>query len=106
MNQPQDMSYNKATDQKAPKKEGPKLTFEDIIQTIVREDYHQFPGTCLTVCCLTLTNGYTVIGESSCVSPDNFDADIGRRIAKQMAVDKIWNLEGYMLKQRLFCFGK
>ncbi len=55
----------------------------------------------LTICVLTLRNGFTVTGESACVSPENFDAGIGRKIARQNAVAKIWLLEGYLLKQRL-----
>ena len=64
-------------------------------------EYHVFPGTMLTVCCLTLANGFTVTGESACASPENFDAEIGRRIALQNAVQKIWALEGYLLKENL-----
>jgi hypothetical protein len=85
---------------------GPKLTVDDIMSTIKSEQYHVFKDTTVTVCCLTLTNGYTVTGESACVDPRNFDAEIGRQIAKKCAIEKIWSLEGYMLKQRLFCFGK
>lgn len=55
----------------------------------------------LTFCVLVLRNGFTVTGESACASPENFDAEIGRKIARQNAVEKIWPLEGYLLKQRL-----
>jgi hypothetical protein len=55
----------------------------------------------LTFCVLTLRNGFTVTGESACASPENFDAEIGRKIARQNAVQKIWPLEGYLLKHRL-----
>ncbi|EEZ4019107.1 hypothetical protein CD484_000470, partial [Escherichia coli] len=44
---------------------------------------------------------FTVTGESACASPENFDAEIGRKIARQNAVNKIWMLEGYLLKQKL-----
>ena len=43
----------------------------------------------------------TVTGESACASPENFDAQIGRTIARQNAVNKIWPLMGYELKCRL-----
>ena len=56
----------------------------------------------LTFCVLTLKNGFTVTGESACASPENFDAEIVRKIARQNAVNKIWPLMGYQLKQRLF----
>ncbi|HDR8950783.1 TPA: hypothetical protein QDA82_001059 [Burkholderia vietnamiensis] len=55
----------------------------------------------LTFCVLVLCNGFTVTGESACVSPENFDAEIGRKVARANAVEKIWPLEGYLLKQRL-----
>lgn len=55
----------------------------------------------LTFCVLTLRNGFTVTGESACVSPENFDAEIGRKVARQNAVQKIWPLLGYALKDRL-----
>lgn len=55
----------------------------------------------LTFCVLVLRNGFTVTGESACASPENFDAEIGRKIARQNAVQKIWPLMGYELKQRL-----
>lgn len=56
----------------------------------------------LTFCVIVLRNGFTVTGESACASPENFDADVGRKIARQNAVNKIWPLEGYLLKQALF----
>lgn len=55
----------------------------------------------LTFCVLVLKNGFTVTGESACASPENFDAEIGRNIARQNAVQKIWPLMGYALKQQL-----
>jgi len=55
----------------------------------------------LTFCVLVLRNGFTVTGESACVSPENFDAEIGSKIARQNAANKIWSLMGYDLKQRL-----
>ncbi len=55
----------------------------------------------LTFCVLVLQNGFTVTGESACASPENFDAEIGRKVARQNAEQKIWMLEGYLLKQQL-----
>jgi hypothetical protein len=55
----------------------------------------------LTFCVLVLKNGFTVTGESACASPENFDAEIGRKIARQNAEQKIWPLMGYELKERL-----
>lgn len=62
--------------------------------------HHQSLGL-LTFCILVLRNGHTVTGESACVSPANFDAEIGRQIARENAVQKIWPLEGYALRERL-----
>jgi hypothetical protein len=76
----------------------PRITPERIDSTIVAEQYHIFPGTTVTVCCLTLRNGFTVTGESACASPENFDEAVGRAIAKRNARDKIWALEGYLLR--------
>lgn len=101
-------------------KTAPRITPADIEATIVSEWYftagdgvagatgvypnHGHPGqplALLTFCVLVLRNGFTVTGESACASPENFDAEIGRKIARQNAVAKIWPLEGYALKQRL-----
>jgi hypothetical protein len=55
----------------------------------------------LTFCVLVLRNGFTVTGESACASPENFDAEIGRKIARQNAIEKMWPLMGFNLKQKL-----
>lgn len=55
----------------------------------------------LTFCVLVLKNGFTVTGESACASPENFNADIGRKIARQNAVAKVWPLMGYELRSKL-----
>lgn len=78
----------------------PRLTPEDIEAEVVSEEYHVFSNR-LTVCVLTLQNGFLVTGESSCVSEANFDFELGQKIARQNAVEKIWMLEGYALRTRL-----
>ena len=55
----------------------------------------------LTFCVLVLKNGFTVTGESACASPENFDAEIGRKIARQNAIQKVWPLMGYELRSKL-----
>lgn len=55
----------------------------------------------LTFCVLVLRNGFTVTGESACASPENFDAEIGRKIARQNAVAKIWPLLGFRLADKV-----
>lgn len=79
----------------------PRLTPALIDAQIVGEAYYVFPGTTLTVCALTLKNGYQVIGESAAASPANFDAALGRKIARDNARNKIWALEGYLLRSKL-----
>lgn len=59
------------------------------------------PTNLLTFCVLALKNGFTVTGESACASLENFNAAIGQKIARQNAVQKIWQLEGYLLREKL-----
>jgi len=100
-------------------KTAPRVTPDDIEANIVSEHYftaaqgmfgqldgtlHPEPGSplfLLTFCVLILRNGFTVTGESACASPENFDADIGRKVARQNAVQKIWPLMGYELRSKL-----
>ena len=92
-------------------KTAPRLTPADIDAAIKSEyfvtprDWKDVPVTsgaaCLTICILELRNGFTVTGESACASPENFDAEIGMKIARENARGKIWALEGYRLKDRL-----
>jgi len=79
----------------------PRVTIEHIESVIVSEQYHVFEGSTFTSCLLTLRNGFTVHGESACVSADNFDAELGRKIARDNAKNKIWMLEGYALRESL-----
>lgn len=79
----------------------PRVTPQQVDDQIVSEQYHVFLGTTVTVCCLTLTNGFTVVGHSACASPSNFDWELGRKIARDKARNEIWALEGYLLRHRL-----
>jgi hypothetical protein len=79
----------------------PRLTPALIDATIRSEFNYVVPGTTLTICVLTLRNGFLVTGESAAASPENFDPAIGRRIARENARNKIWQLEGYLLRERL-----
>lgn len=67
----------------------------------VFEDQTHQALSLLTFCVIVLRNGFTVTGESACASPENFDAEIGRQIARTNAVNKIWPLMGYALKEQL-----
>ena len=57
----------------------PRITPEKIEEVIEKDEYHVFPESQLTVCCLTLKNGFTVTGESACASPENFNKELGDR---------------------------
>ncbi len=67
------------------------------LRTYVPDQEHRL----LTFCVLTLRNGFTVTGESACASPENFDADLGKKIARQNAISKVWPLLGYALREKL-----
>lgn len=98
---------------------GPRITPADIEANITSEHYFTAYGGAkygritrdepadngalklLTFCVLVLRNGFTVTGESACVAPENFDADKGREVAREKAIDQVWPLMGYALKERL-----
>ena len=94
----------------------PRVTPADIEANITSEHFFtpreaceaQQPGSTwpdslglLTICVLVLKNGFTVTGESACASAANFNADIGKSIARANAVAKIWPLMGYELRSKL-----
>lgn len=73
---------------------------------VVQDDFQppvpaNHPLRLLTFCVLVLKNGFTVTGESACASPENFDAELGKKIARQNAVAKVWPLMGYELRSKL-----
>ena len=70
-----------------------KLTPELLKSKITGEAYHQFDGTTVTICCLTLENGYNTIGQSACIDQSMFDAEVGKDLAYQDAFSKIWPKE-------------
>lgn len=85
----------------AKKLNAPRITPSHIDDQIVTAQYHVFPGTTVTVCCLTLRNGFNTVGKSACASPSIFDAEIGRKLAYDNARNQIWELEGYLLRDFL-----
>ena len=80
----------------------PRLTPDYIDSVIVGETYTNLPDGRTVVCQLTLKNGFTVDGKSACVSKENFNQEIGNNISRTNARDQIWELEGYLLKQKLY----
>ena len=92
----------------------PRITPADIEANIAAEHYFTAGAAAvalgqptsgslhlLTFCVLVLKNGFTATGESACASPENFDAELGQKIARKNAVDKVWPLMGYELRSRL-----
>lgn len=77
-----------------------KLTQQDI-ESVIEEIQFIRLGSKTTVCFLLLKNGFEVTGNSACVSPENFDEEIGRSVAKADAINKIWLLEGYLFQEKL-----
>lgn len=81
------------------------FTAGDAVKATEPDDHRYFCAApaldLLTFCVLVLRNGYTVTGESACASPENFDAELGRKIARQNAINKVWPLMGYALKCKL-----
>ncbi len=79
-----------------------KVTKDGIERRIKDTDYMVLPNSTVTVCNITLENGFSVRGESACVDPGNFNMEIGRQIAYRDAFSKLWQLEGYLLAERRF----
>lgn len=76
-----------------------KVTKTGIEAKIVNTSYLVIPDTTVTLCSITLENGFSVRGESACVDPGNFNMQIGQEIAQREAFAKIWQLEGYLLAE-------
>ncbi|MGH8037072.1 MAG: Gp49 family protein [Stenotrophomonas sp.] len=79
----------------------PRITPDDVAAAISGETYTVLPNGRTTVCQLTLSNGFTVEGISAAVSIENFDAEIGNKVARQNAVGKVWELLGFRLRDKL-----
>ena len=78
------------------------ITQQDILDLIKEKDFLRIPNTTHIICCLTLYNGFTVIGDSVCLEPDIFNAETGESVAFDNAKAKLWQLEAYSRKQQEF----
>jgi len=78
-----------------------RVTPELLDAAIISEEYYTFNDSKTTICILELKNNYKVDGSSFCVSPENFDEEIGKDIAKQNARDKLWPLLGFLLAEHI-----
>lgn len=79
-----------------------KVTPKQIKEKVKKIQYHHIPGTTLMMCILTLENGYVVSGQSACADPKEFDYEIGMKFSYEDAENKIWQLEGYLLKEKMY----
>lgn len=78
----------------------PRVT-QELLESRIVERIFLHPVDTLTICVLVLVNGFVVTGESACAAPENYDEEIGRRIAFNNAFAKMWALEGYVLRNTL-----
>lgn len=78
------------------------VTAQGIEARIAHVAYFILPGTAVTICNLRLENGFSVCGESACVDPRNFDQEVGEQLAYRKALDRVWELEGYLMAERRF----
>lgn len=79
----------------------PRVTMEDVLGSIAKADYYLHAEGTLTICVLTLQNGFTVTGQSACADIANYKQDIGERMAYDNAVNEIWKFLGYVLRDKL-----
>lgn len=82
-----------------------KVSLNDIFGKVKECQYLVVPGSTTTVCYLTMQNGFTILGQSSCVDPKEFNIALGEKYAYEDAIDKIWQLEGYLLAERRYQAG-
>lgn len=78
-----------------------RITPEALNAEIIDESFYVFPRTTVTVCALTLKNGYVVIGHSAAADPENFNEQVGQDIARTNAKNNIWHLLGFRLRDQL-----
>lgn len=79
----------------------PRVTEQEVEQAIIKQDFTILPDGRTTICTLTLYNGFTVRGESSCVCVENFDEMMGRKIASTNARSEVWKMLGFRLAENL-----
>lgn len=92
----------------------PRISLDDINDSVVAENYFTAGEAAealgqpvlaslhlLTICVLTVKNGFTVIGKSAPASPENFDARKGQVFAREDAIRQLWPLMGFSLRDRL-----
>lgn len=94
------MLTNEKRDEMIADRQARTVTVKSIEDKIICQEHPEVSGT-LTICVLTMKNGFKVIGKSACAHPENFDAELGQKIAYDDAFKQIWALEGYLLREEL-----
>jgi len=81
-----------------------KVTEQQIQNLLSKSEYKTFHAVFgkLTITVCKLPNGYTLVGSSGCVDPENYDSELGEQICKQQIEDQLWKMEGYSLQSRVF----
>lgn len=79
----------------------PRVTKEQMQARISSRAFVKI-GETLTHCQIILDNGFSVTGESACVNPENYDKEIGEKIAYDNAFNKLWPLFGFLLAETQF----
>lgn len=77
----------------------PRVTLDHINQRIAKREYQRHGVS--TICILTMVNGFKVFGHSTPASPENFREDLGMEYALDNAIRQLWQLEGYLLRERI-----
>jgi N4 Gp49/Sf6 Gp66 family protein len=79
----------------------PRVKPEDLEAQVINEQYYKFPDSTVTVCCLTMRNGFNTVGSSACADVRLFDKDLGEQFARKDAISKMWPLLGYALRDSI-----
>lgn len=95
------MTYKVEHEMRADGSNAPRVTPEMITAAIASSDFHILPGTQITVCVISLRNGTKVLGYNyGAIDPAAQDWQRGRQAAYDMAREKVWELEGYAMRER------
>ena len=86
--------------------QAPTVTQQGIFDKIKGATYTLLPNGRTTICQLTMENGFTIEGQSACVSADNYNQHLGEKYAYEDALNKVWPFEGYLLAEQIYQKGK
>jgi hypothetical protein len=82
---------------------GNRVSIPSIKARIAKVEFSRpFEKTTLTLCVITMINGFTFVGKSACADPANFDAEVGERYAYEDAFEQIWPCEAYLIRERMW----